>query len=137
MSKKNYFLFEKLIYDALASDESIFTVSNGPAVCEAKTDKNYPFTINDQWATIGNEKKSWHMHIDLGNVVEAKFVEEPGCVGQSYSLRFFDSKGSGVIRIYFSDSVDKDGKLVTNKESKYREMLSKYKGRTSIKLAGE
>lgn len=137
MTIKKYFLITKLLRDALSFDKSVFTISNGPSVCEAKSDKNYPITVNEQWVTIGNEKKPWHIHLDLTTISEAKFIEEPGCVGQSYSLRLFDSDGTCIARIYFSDSNDKDGKILVKREAKYRKMISQYNDTTHIKLTGE
>ena len=38
--------------------------------------KSLPFRIREQWATIGDETKNWHIHVNIQETVEAKFVKE-------------------------------------------------------------
>jgi hypothetical protein len=36
-----------------------------------------PFRIRDKWATIGDDNRPWHVHLNMDEVVEARFVKEP------------------------------------------------------------
>jgi hypothetical protein len=48
-----------------------------------------PFKIKDKWATIGGEDRPWHIHLNMEEVVEARFVKESKSPDgrQSYSIR--------------------------------------------------
>ena len=63
----------------------------------------------------------------MDEVVQATFVKEPRSdVRQSYSIRFFDSKGNLLMRSNFTKMYDSSGNKVEEKIAKFDEMYSKY-----------
>jgi hypothetical protein len=38
--------------------------------------KDYPLEL-EKWATIGDEDRPWHIHLNMDEVVQARFVKEP------------------------------------------------------------
>ena len=59
--------------------------------------------------------------------MQAGFVKEPRSDGrQSYSIRFFDSKGNLSMRANFTKMYDSNGNLVEEKVAKFDEMYTKY-----------
>jgi hypothetical protein len=90
-------------------------------------EKNLPFRIREQWATIGHEDKSWHIHLNLEEVAEARFVTETRTNGLiSYSIRFIDSKGNLAMRANFVKMYDNQGKIIQDRVAKYDEIFKKY-----------
>ena len=65
---------EKLISDILSQDDVILSINSGSGICEARVEKNLPFRIREQWATIGYDDRSWHIHLNLEEVTETRFV---------------------------------------------------------------
>ena len=60
----------------------------------------------------------------MDEVVQARFVKEPRSDGrQSYSIRFFDSKGNLSMRANFTKMYDDSGNLVKEKIAKFDDML--------------
>jgi hypothetical protein len=58
-----------------------------------------PLRISDQYVTIGDETRPWHIHVNLRETKEARFViENKTSARNSYSIRFFDLKGNLVLR---------------------------------------
>ena len=77
--------------------------------------------------TIGNEDKSWHIHLNLDNVKTAKFVKEVRESGMTgYSVRFFDSNANIAMRANFVKMYDDNGNLLSAKSSRYDELFTKY-----------
>lgn len=78
-------------------------------------------------ATIGYEDRSWHIHLNLEDVAEARFVTETRTNGLiSYSIRFNDSKGNLAMRANFVKMYDKQGKIIQDRVAKYDEIFKKY-----------
>jgi hypothetical protein len=68
-------------------------------------------------------------------VKEARFVKETRSDGrQSYSIRFFDSKGNLAMRANFIDLYDSNGNLKKDRIDKYDEIHRKFGGKDSIML---
>ena len=85
-------------------------MNSGSGICEARIKKGLPFRIREKWATIGDESRPWHIHLNMEEVKEAKFVKEARSDGrQSYSIRFFDSRGNLAMRANFIDLYDSNG----------------------------
>jgi hypothetical protein len=85
----------QLISDILAQQDILLSVNSGKgSIAEARVEKGLPFRIKDKWATIGDENGSWHIHLNMDEVVEARFVKEPMSSDgkQSCSIRFLDSQ---------------------------------------------
>ena len=82
----------------------MLSVKSTGAVCEVNTEMNMPLHISDQYASIGDETKPWHLHANLFETKEARLVIENKTNGRnSYSIRFFHSKGNLVLRANFKD----------------------------------
>ncbi len=76
----------QLIMDILAQEDILLSVNSGSGISEAKVEKGLPFRIRGRWATIGDEDRPWHIHLDMDEVVQTRFVKEPRSDGrQSYS----------------------------------------------------
>ena len=118
---------EKLISDILLQDDVILSINSGSGICEAKIEKNLPLRIREQWATIGCDDRSWHIHLNLEEVTEARFVTETRTNGLiSYSIRFIDSKGNLAMRANFVKMYDNQGKIIQDRVAKYDEIFKKY-----------
>jgi hypothetical protein len=87
-------------------------------------EKGLPFRISEKWATIGDENRPWHIHLNMDEVVQARFVKEPRSdEGQSYSIRFFDSKGNLSMRANFTKMYDGNGNLIKEKVANFVEAI--------------
>jgi putative heme iron utilization protein len=126
---------EKLISDILSQDDIMFSINSGSGICEARIEKNLPFRIREQWATIGYEDGSWHIHLNLEEIVEARFVRETRTNGMiSFSIRFFDSKGNLAMRANFVKMYDKQGNIIQDRVAKYVDIFKKYGEEESVYL---
>lgn len=118
---------EKLISDILSQDDIMFSINSGSGICEARIEKNLPFRIREQWATIGYEDRSWHIHLNLEEIAEARFVRETRTNGMiSFSIRFFESKGNLAMRANFVKMYDKQGNIIQDRVAKYVDIFKKY-----------
>ena len=130
--------FEDIIKDILALDNVMFSVRSSSAVCELHTEMNQPLRISEQYATIGDESKPWHIHVNLNETIEARFVIENKNGGRSsYSIRFFDSKGNLTLRANFIKMYDNSNILIQEKVSKFEQLFSKHGKRYTIPLKVE
>ena len=130
--------FEDIIKDILAFDNVMFSIRSPGAVCEVHMEMNMPFRINEQYATIGDESRPWHIHVNLEETMEARFViENKNDNINSYSIRFFDSKGNLTLRANFVKMYDNSNILIQEKVSKYEWLFSKYGKRYSLPLKKE
>jgi putative heme iron utilization protein len=120
-------LIKELVSDILSVDDIMFSVNSGSGICEVRNERGSPVRIKDKWMTIGNEDKSWHIHLNLQNVTTAKFVKENRQNGTSgYSIRFFDSNGNIAMRANFVKMYDDNGNLLSAKSRRYYELFIKY-----------
>jgi putative heme iron utilization protein len=111
-----YNLAYQLITDILSQKDILLSVNSGSGICEAKVEEGLSFRIKEKWATIGDEDRPWHIHLNMDEVIEAKFVKEPRSDGkQSYSIRFFNSKGNLAMRANFTKMYDSSGNLLKEK----------------------
>jgi putative heme iron utilization protein len=131
-----YDLAYQLILDILSQQDMLLSVNSGSgSIAETKVEKGLPFRIRDKWATIGDDNRPWHIHLNMDEVVQARFVKEPRSDGrQSYSIRFFDSKGNLSMRANFTKMYDDSGNLVKEKIAKFDEMYSKYGSKELLSL---
>jgi putative heme iron utilization protein len=98
-------------------------------------EKGLPFRIREKWATIGDEDRPWHIHLNMDEVVQARFVKEARSDGrQSYSIRFFDPKGNLSMRANFTKMYDRNGDLVKEKVAKFDEIYTKYGSKELLSL---
>jgi putative heme iron utilization protein len=125
----------ELFSEILAQENILLSVNSGSGICEARLEKGLPFRIREKWATIGDESKPWHIHLNMEEVKEARFVVEARSDGRkSYSIRFIDSKGNLAMRANFIGLYDSDGNLKKDKIDKYDEIHRKFGGKDSLLL---
>jgi putative heme iron utilization protein len=131
-----YDLAYQLISDILSQQDIILSVNSGSgSIAEARVEKGLPFRIRDKWATIGDDNRPWHIHLNMDEVVQAKLVKEPRSDGrQSYSIRFFDSKSNLSMRANFTKMYDSNGNLVKEKVAKFDEMYTRYGSKELLSL---
>jgi hypothetical protein len=134
----SYIMAQRLITDILSQEDIILSVNSGSGICEVRVEERLPFRIRNQWATIGYEDRSWHIHLNLDQIVIATFVKEIRTNGlTSYSIRFFDSEEKLVMRANFTRMYDEGGNLIQNKVAKYEEFFKKYDNKEKISLIRE
>ncbi|CAN5372666.1 hypothetical protein BH18THE2_BH18THE2_42660 [soil metagenome] len=122
-----YNITYQLISDILSQQDILLSVNSGSGISEARVEKGVPFRIREKWATIGDEDRPWHIHLNMDEVVQARFVKEARSDGrQSYSIRFFDPKGNLSMRANFTKMYDSNGDLAKEKVAKFDEMYTKY-----------
>ena len=120
-------LIKELVSDILNLEDIMLSINSGSGICEIRTERDLPIRISDKWMTIGNEDKSWHIHLNLENVKTAKFVKEVRESGvNGYSIRFFDSNGNIAMRANFVKMYDDNGNLIPAKSIRYDELFKKY-----------
>jgi putative heme iron utilization protein len=131
-----YDVAHKPISDILSQQDILLSVNSGSGIAEVRVEKGLPFRIRDKWATIGDEERPWHIHLNMDEVVEARFVKEPRSPNgrQSYSVRFFDSRGNLSMRANFTKLYDSNGNLIREKVAKFDEMYVKHGSREVLSL---
>ena len=88
---------------------------------------NLPLRVSDQYVTIGDEARPWHIHVNLFETKEAMFVIDNKASGRnSYSIRFFDSKGNLVQRANFGRMYDSSDTLIQERLLAYERIFAKY-----------
>ncbi len=129
-------LFYNLISDILKTDDVLLSINSGGGICETRVEKGTPFKIKDRWATIGDDRGPWHIHLNVEKVKEAKFIQEPRDDGKnSYSIRFFDSEGNLSMRANFTKMYDNSGNAIKEKAEKYDEIFRKHGSKESLTLS--
>jgi putative heme iron utilization protein len=127
--------FEDIINDIISQDNVMLSVKSAGAVCEVNPEMNLPLRVSDQYATIGDETRPWHIHVNLCETKEARFVIENKTNGKnSYSIRFFDSKGNLVLRANFVRMYDSSDTLVQERLLAYERIFSKYGKKQNLVL---
>lgn len=135
MSNSQKVTFEDLIKDILSLDNIMLSVRSQGAVAELRIDRNTPFRIKDQYATIGDEKGQWHAHINIYETKVAKFVSEQKENGRkSYSLRFFNSEDGLILRVNFLKMYDHENAIIQETLSQYEKFYRKYGQRDTLLL---
>jgi putative heme iron utilization protein len=132
-----YDLAHRLISDILSQQEILLSInSRSGSIAEARIEKGLPFRIQDKWATIGGEERPWHIHLNMDEVTEARFVKEVRSSDgrQGYSIQFFNPKGDLLMRANFTKLYDSEGKLVKEKVTKFDEMYIKYGSMKTLSL---
>ncbi|MFL6422053.1 MAG: hypothetical protein ACJ71R_00495 [Nitrososphaeraceae archaeon] len=96
---------------------------------------NLPLRLGDQHATIGDETRPWHIHVNLFETKQARFVIENKTNGRnSYSIRFFDPKGNLVLRANFVKMYDSSNTLVQERHFAYERIFAKYGKKQNLAL---
>jgi putative heme iron utilization protein len=127
--------FEDIVNDILSQDNVLLSVKSTGVVCEVNTEVNLPLHVSDHYATIGDETRPWHIHVNLLETKEAKFVIENKTSGRnSYSIRFFDSKGNLVLRANFVKMYDSSNTLIQERLLAYEKIFAKYGKKENLVL---
>ena len=127
--------FGDIINDILSQDNVMLSVKSTGAVCEVNTEMNSPLRVSDQYATIGDESRPWHIHVNLLETKEARFVIENKTNGRnSYSIRFFDSKGNLVMRANFVRMYERSNTLIQERILAYEKIFAKYGKKQNLVL---
>jgi hypothetical protein len=135
VDKNSDITFEDIINDILPHDNVMFSVRSSGAVCEVNAEKNLLLRVREQYATIGDESRPWHIHVNLNNTREARFViENKSDDRKSYSIRFFDLEGNLVLRANFIKMYDSSNALIREKYLAYEQIFSKYGKKQSLFL---
>jgi hypothetical protein len=125
----------ELFSEILRQENIILSVNSGSGICEARIERGLPFRIREKWATIGDESRPWHIHLNMEEVKEVRFVRETRADGRnSYSIRFVDSKGNLAMRANFVGLYDSDGNLKKDMIDKYDEIQRKFGGKDFLLL---
>ena len=127
----------ELFAEILAQENILLSVNSGNGICEARVEEGLTFRIREKWATIGDESRPWHIHLNMEEVKEARFVKEARSDGrQGYSIRFFDSNGNLAMRANFIGMYDQDGNLIKDKIDRYDKIHRKFGMKDSLLLKG-
>jgi hypothetical protein len=111
----------------------MLSVRSHAAVAELRIDLTTPFRINHQYATIGDEKGQWHMHVNIVETKEARFVTEEKENGRkSYSLRFFNSDDELIMRVNFLNMYNPQNVIIQESLSQYEKFYAKYGQRETL-----
>lgn len=127
--------FEGLIKDILMLNDIMISIRSAGGVAELRLDKDTPFRIKYQWATIGDEKGQWHLHINIYDIKVAKFIVEDKEDGRkSYSIRFFNSNNDLILRVNFLKMYTPEKTIIPENISRYKKLFSKYGENQSLTL---
>ena len=133
-----YDLAFQLISDILSQQDILLSVNSGSgsSIAETRVEKGLPFKIREKWATIGDENRPWHIHLNMDEVVQARFVKEEARSDgrQSYSIRLFDLKGNLLMRANFTKMYDSSGNLINEKVAKFDQIYNKYGSKELLSL---
>jgi hypothetical protein len=94
-----YDVARELISDILSQRDVLLSVKSGSGIAELKIEIGLPFRIKDNWATRGDDDRPWHLHLNMDEVSEARFIKEPRSSNGRQS--FFDSMGHLSMRANF------------------------------------
>ena len=127
--------FEELVKDIILLDDIMLSIRSAGAIAEVRLEKNTPFRIKEQWATIGDEKGAWHVHVNIQETKEAKFIIESSEDGRRrYSIRFFSSKNGLVLRVNFMKMYTAENEVIKESLTRYENLFSKYGKKETIVL---
>ena len=127
--------FEELVKDVILLDDIMLSIRSDGAIAEVRLEKNTPFRIKEPWATIGDEKGAWHVHVNIQEVKEAKFIIESNEDGRKrYSIRFFNSENRLVMRVNFTKMYNAENEVIEESLTRYENLFSKYGKKETIVL---
>jgi Tfp pilus assembly pilus retraction ATPase PilT len=127
--------FEELVKDIILLDDVMISIRSAGAIAEVRLEKNTPFRVKEQWATIGDEKGAWHVHVNIQETKEAKFIIESSEDGRRrYSIRFFSSENRLVLRVNFMKMYTAENEVIKENLTRYENLFSKYGKKETIVL---
>ena len=99
---------EALIRGVLGEPGVVLTVGGAAGIAELM---GVPAIRRDGgWLAL--EAESWHLHLNLAAIVEARFETGPSAEsagGTDYSIAFVGADGEAVFRAYFTEMENADG----------------------------
>ncbi len=127
--------FEELVRDIILLDDIMLSIKSDGAIAEVKLEKDIPFRVREQWATIGDEKGPWHVHVNIQETKEAKFIIESSEDGRKrYSIRFFNSENRLILRVNFMKMYTAENEVIKESLTRYENLFSKYGEKETIEL---
>ena len=127
--------FEELVKDVILLDDIMLSIRSDGAIAEVRLEKNTPFRIKEPWATIGDEKGAWHVHVNIQEVKEARFIIESSKDSRKrYSIRFFNSENRLVMRVNFTKMYNAENEVMKESLTRYENLFSKYGKKETIVL---
>ena len=127
--------FEELVRDIILLDDIMLSIKSDGAIAEVKLEKDSPFRVREQWATIGDEKGPWHVHVNIQEAKEAKFIIESSEDGRKrYSIRFFNSENRLILRVNFMKMYTAENDVIKESLTRYENLFSKYGEKETIEL---
>lgn len=127
--------FEEIVKDIFLLDDVMLSIRSDGAIAEVRLEKDISFRIREQWATIGDDKGPWHVHVNIQETKEAKFIVESSEDGRKrYSIRFFNSENRLVLRANFMKMYTSENEVIKESLTRYENLFSKYGGKETIVL---
>ena len=127
--------FEELVRDIILLDDIMLSIKSDGAIAEVKLEKDSPFRVREKWATIGDEKGPWHVHVNIQEAKEAKFIIESSEDGRKrYSIRFFNSENRLILRVNFMKMYTAENEVIKESLTRYENLFSKYGEKETIEL---
>lgn len=127
--------FEELVRDIILLDDVMLSIRSDGAIAEIRLEKDISFRVREQWATIGDEKGPWHVHVNIQEVKEAKFIIESSEDGRKrYSIRFFNSENRLILRVNFMKMYTAENEVIKESLTRYENLFSKYGEKETIEL---
>lgn len=127
--------FEEFVNDIFLLDDIMLSIKSDGAIAEVRLEKKTPFRIREQWATIGDEKGSWHVHVNIHEAKVAKFVIESSENGRRrYSIRVFNSGNRLILRANFMRMYTAENEIIEESLARYENLFAKYGKKETIML---
>lgn len=127
--------FEELVKDIILLDDVMLSIRSDGAIAEVRLEKDISFRVREQWATIGDEKGPWHIHVNIQETKEAKFIIESSEDGRKrYSIRFFNSENRLILRVNFMKMYSAENEVIKESLTRYENLFSKYGKKETIVL---
>jgi hypothetical protein len=127
--------FEELVRDIILLDDVMLSIRSVGAIAEVRLEKDISFRVREQWATIGDEKGPWHVHVNIQEAKEAKFIIESSEDGRKrYSIRFFNSENRLILRVNFMKMYTAENEVIKESLTRYENLFSKYGEKETIEL---
>ncbi|WP_458744313.1 ChuX/HutX family heme-like substrate-binding protein [Candidatus Nitrosocosmicus sp. T] len=127
--------FEELLRDIILLDDIMLSIRSEGAIAEVRLEKDISFRVREQWATIGDEKGPWHIHVNIQEAKEAKFIIESSEDGRKrYSIRFFNSENRLILRVNFMKMYTAENEVIKESLTRYENLFSKYGEKETIWL---
>lgn len=80
-----------------------------------------------KWITLGSNDGPAHIHVNSESISRAECVrEEKTAQGPSFSVRFFDDKGSRVLAAFFTGMYDESGIIIAGRLEEYERVRARF-----------